>query len=256
LSKEEKILSDLFKDGAAKEKAWSKFLRLYSNLILKVIWVYARDYDEAMNKYLFVCSKLIEDDFKILRKYDDSKLKKKPTFVSWLSVVVRNLSIDEYRTKNKRLRVPEAIKLLGAEDVRVFKAFYFEHLTPYEISMKLKLQISEVNSSLERIENAGNSRMRFSRYSKVKKEKYNDELLINGNNSFYDELLRSETKEKLNKLLLNLSEMHRVVLKLKYFAGLSAKEISNSLNIPQRKVYSIIEANLKNLKKKIFSEGW
>ncbi len=256
MNPEEKILKELFRGGAGAEKAWRRFLKKYSNFILKVIWTHALDYDEAMDKYLFICSRLIENNFRILRKYNSAGLKNRPSFLTWLSVVVKNLSVDEYRSKNKRKRIPEAVKSLGAKEIKVFKAFYFNNLTPYEISLKLGLQYSEVVDSLEKIKELTHFKFAPVASGRVVNLKYSDEVLNSGNKNFEEDLFNKETKEILNRLLQNLSELHRVIIKLKYFAGLSANEISSFLNIPQRRIYSIIEHNLKILKEKISPERW
>ena len=78
---EAKLLTKLFPGGKKSQKAWSKFLEIYSKLLLKIIWQYTKDYDEAMEKYLFVCSNLCKDNFRIFKNFNtESRGKKNNAF--------------------------------------------------------------------------------------------------------------------------------------------------------------------------------
>ena len=76
--------------------AWAYFLNKYSKIILKVIRSYTNNYDEVMDKYLFVCNKISENNFSLLKKYNYND-KRKAKLSTWLTVVVRNLCVDQFR---------------------------------------------------------------------------------------------------------------------------------------------------------------
>jgi len=86
-------------DSDTRDRAWSKFLERYSQLLLRTTRSYGCDYDTMMDRYQFVLAALQEDDFKRLRSY---KVHGRSTFRGWLVVVSRRLCSDYDRSQYGR----------------------------------------------------------------------------------------------------------------------------------------------------------
>jgi RNA polymerase sigma factor (sigma-70 family) len=86
-------------DPAARDLAWQRFLASYSDLILSAARSLGGDDDACMDRYAFVLDQLKRDDCRRLRNYAGNR---GAQFTTWLVVVVRRLSLDEYRQRNGR----------------------------------------------------------------------------------------------------------------------------------------------------------
>jgi RNA polymerase sigma factor (sigma-70 family) len=87
-------------DPASRELAWQRFVAGYSDLILSAARSLGGDEDACMDRYAFVLDQLKRDDCRRLRNYSGDRGAR---FTTWLVVVVRRLSLDEYRQRNGRL---------------------------------------------------------------------------------------------------------------------------------------------------------
>ena len=162
-------------------KAWEVFLDRYSKLFLKIIWQFENDYDEAMEKYVYVCTKLAGNEFALLRKYTPEKFDKPPALSTYLTVVVRNLCVEQYR-KTRKMRemqrdtipldgeaellsageeftngvlaeIDEVLLLekLTGEERQLFHLRYSENLSAKEIAEVMKLPTRRVYYELDKL---------------------------------------------------------------------------------------------------------
>lgn len=90
--------------GQHEKEAWSAFLEMYSERILKVARSLPGDDDAAMDRYLFVLEELRGEGFRRLRAY---ALDRGAKFSTWLSIVVRRLCLDHHRKKYGRAAGPD-----------------------------------------------------------------------------------------------------------------------------------------------------
>jgi RNA polymerase sigma factor (sigma-70 family) len=83
------------------ERAWSDFLRVYSPVVLQGSKPFGREYDDTMDRYLFVVEHLRRDGYSRLRRYQP-----RPgcEFRHWLLVVTRHLCLDFHRHRYGRAR--------------------------------------------------------------------------------------------------------------------------------------------------------
>lgn len=81
-------------DEAARERAWQVFLERYSLLLLHTAFTLDRDYDRAMDRYLYILDRLRRHDCHRLRKFQAIGRGK---FSTWLVVVARRLCLDQHR---------------------------------------------------------------------------------------------------------------------------------------------------------------
>ena len=113
-------------DAATRERTWARFLRSYSDDILRACRSVAREHDAAMDHYAHVLEALRRDDFRRLRGYrPDGRTR----FTTWLSVVCRRLCVDRHRSLNGRtargeepspgLSLRRKLQRMAGEDVAV-----------------------------------------------------------------------------------------------------------------------------------------
>jgi len=245
------ILKRLLDNRNNHSSDWKEFLRRFSNLILKVIWQFENGKDQVMDKYLAVCTKLVENNFSILRKYNKNNTDKTPKFTTWFVVVVKNLCIDEHRKSNPRKRYPKALLRLPEIDKKIFELYFWKGLSEEEILNTLSKNDNEVfvGESIERIEESLN-RSRdyiYCKNSTVKTVTYNDKLLVTENERQYN---NEELNELLENWLAQLSEIERLIIRLRFWEDLSVKDISNIIKIySEQKIYSIIRNVMLTLRK-------
>ncbi|HED37829.1 MAG TPA: hypothetical protein ENI76_06250 [Ignavibacteria bacterium] len=249
--KDKKLLKKLFSGERKSQKAWSEFLDIYSNLFLKIIWQYTKDYDEAMEKYLFVCSKFCKDNFKILKKYDTGRRDKRTILSAWLVVVVNHLCIDEYRSKKGRKRLPKAILNMSDLDKKVFELYYWQGYEISQLEHQLNLgseTVSKISESLDRITDAIS--YSFSKNRLNKQEPILIELKDHHQYNMSEEQLNNleALSGKLETWVNRLPEKEKLIVKFKYWDNLSASIIGNIMKLPERKVYSILDKVLKDLR--------
>lgn len=242
----EKLLQALFNGDNLSEIAWEEFLKRYSKLILKVCWKFDKDYDKVMQQYLFTCEKLADNNFSLLKKYNSDFNRDKPKFSTWLAVVARNICIDNYRKKSGRKRYPAAVENLSEEDKSIFELYYWKGLSLREITETLNLhlpgRIETVNQKLDRI-NSLLSRSPGIR-DQIHLVPYNDQAI-----GKEDEMDENNYDEKIAKWVSGLPDIEKIVIRLRFWEGLSAREISEICRItPYNKVYSILNKSLKLLR--------
>lgn len=242
---DELLIKYFAEGGETAWKAWRYFLDNYSNLIIKVIRTHTNDYDEIMDKYLFVCSKLSSNSFRLLLKYDinnDYGAK----FSTWLKVIVSNLSIDEYRMKHGRKRYPKAIEQMGRRTREVFKLYYWKGFDINQISVLLRCGKSEVMVILENIKEFLSGH--------IERENINPDILslhsenIPAGNDLVEETDAKEITNLLSKWIASLETKERLIIKLKYWNAWSAKEIAEFVGLSERKVYAFLEKTLSILR--------
>src|SRR5262249_30549055 len=85
-SGDQELIRGLSAGGPA---AWQTFLERCADTVFRVVGLFASGYDERMDLFLFVCSRLHEDDMRRLRSFrfrPDAPCR----FSTWLTVVVKN----------------------------------------------------------------------------------------------------------------------------------------------------------------------
>ncbi|NOY49872.1 MAG: sigma-70 family RNA polymerase sigma factor [Chlorobi bacterium] len=254
--KDKDLLIKLFSGGRDSEKAWKDFLRQYSKLILKIIWKFTNDYDQVMNEYLLVCTSLCCDNFKLLHKFKLCRTNKQPRFSCWLSTVVRNLCIDEYRKTFGRKYLPKALTKMDSFEKRVFNLYYRLDYGLNEIENMLQAEnngrysIGQIIADIEDV-CADKKRLSFFyRKNAILLVEFDDSKAYKAyQDKFVDE--RREIKENIENLISSLPPLNQELVQLKYWEGMSGIEIARLLNVNQRKVYHILTNSLRMLKDRV-----
>ncbi|MBI5214362.1 MAG: hypothetical protein HY960_01275 [Ignavibacteriae bacterium] len=243
------LLKKLFSGNSTTEHAWKEFLRRYSNLFLKIIWQTERDHDRVMDKYLFVCTKLSANNFAVLKKFQPETQEHQPKLSTWLTVVVKNLCIEEHRTLHGRLRYPAALLRLSEFDRCVFKLYYWKGYSRDEIEHHLagrgknNLSVAESLLKIERVvkdENPVSSQT-------VHRISYDDtDAKMSESFQQSEEMFEQQW---FDEAVGQLPERERIIIRMRFWEGMTAPEIGELLQIhPQRKIYTIIENALKTLR--------
>jgi RNA polymerase sigma factor (sigma-70 family) len=117
------------------DAAWDAFIARYRRVIFSAIRHYAQDYDDVMEIFARVCEALREDDFRRLRAYASEQVHR-ARFSTWLVTVVRNLTIDWFRHRDGRRRLPVLAQSLPPIQRRIFEHIFLEqrsHVESYEL---------------------------------------------------------------------------------------------------------------------------
>jgi RNA polymerase sigma factor (sigma-70 family) len=125
--------SDELRRGAT-EDAWDDFISRYRPLVFATIQHYARDYDDVMDVFARVCEALREDDMRRVRSYIDQP-EHTARFTTWLVAVVRNITIDWFRSRDGRRRLSKIAEGMPSLRQQIFQAIFVErrsHLETYE----------------------------------------------------------------------------------------------------------------------------
>jgi len=248
---------------------WGFFVQRYSGLLLHTIREAESDYDQVLDRYLYVCQKLAEREFRRLLNF---KRGGEREFAAWLRAVTRNLCIDHLREQHGRRRLPRAIARLPALDQEVFETAFWQGHNATETHEKLRathpeLRFAKVLESLERIQTV----LRPWQLQKVlhpkptpdsvspvsrSGEDWLDQVPDERAGPEEDALLR-EKAELLQKAVAELPEPARLLLRLRFEAGLTLQEIARlSGRADHRKVHEELARIFDQLQDKLKGRGW
>jgi RNA polymerase sigma factor (sigma-70 family) len=99
--------------------AWQTFLEICSETIFRVVSLFADTYDDRMDLFLFVCTKLHDDGMRRLRSFR-FRPEAPCRFSTWLAVVVKNLAVDHLRAREGRFRPFRRVDAMEEVDRLVF----------------------------------------------------------------------------------------------------------------------------------------
>ncbi len=239
---DERSLLDRLLNSQSPAEPWAEFLRRYSNLFFKVIWQHERDHDDAVEKYLFVCTKFAENDFAKLRKFQTDYGTRPAKLSTWLAAVTRNLCIDAHRAAHGRRRFPAALLRMTDFERNVFRLYYWEGCSDDEIINKLDTTAERLSEALDQIHTAVGE----------KPAQKHPEFVPFDDNMHFDEATNPEDgslNEATDEWLSLLEEQERLVVRLKFWEEMSAREIVEILDFQsEQHVYAVMHGALKKLR--------
>jgi RNA polymerase sigma factor (sigma-70 family) len=118
----------------APRAAWSRFLELYSPLLLDIARRFEREDDAVADCYLYICEELSENGFRRLLRFKPGGPAR---FSTWLCVVARNLCVDWHRREFGRHVVFESVARMPALDQAIFRGRFVERLPIDDLFLKL-----------------------------------------------------------------------------------------------------------------------
>jgi len=243
-----------FSDSDNWDKEWKYFLETYSNLILKVCWSFCSDYDQCMNYYLYICTRLKANNYRVLEQYDDKLNENSALFTTWLTSVVRNMCIDFHRNKNGRARLPRLVQKMSDETQYFYHCYFFEHRTLEEIELLLQTKYPDCNSTV--LDLKKNLEIAFRKSGKplprksstVFLETLHDKLRAEASTS--DSEAQSMQYETLQQAIDMLHPRERLAVKLHYFEKMQLKDIAEVLQlVPDKKIYYIMKKIMQKLRR-------
>ncbi|HEX2721887.1 MAG TPA: sigma-70 family RNA polymerase sigma factor [Gemmatimonadaceae bacterium] len=116
-------------------RAWDDFIKRYRALVFATIQHYARDYDDVMDVFARVCEALRADDMRRVRSYLDQP-EHTARFTTWLVAVVRNITIDWFRSRDGRRRLSTIADDMPTLRKQIFNAVFIQrrsHVEAYEL---------------------------------------------------------------------------------------------------------------------------
>ena len=227
------------------DQGWRAFIDQYTPMLLAFIErAGIRDRDEAMELYVLVCDHLAADDCTRLRRHDPGK----GALGAWLSVLVRNVTIDWVRSRAGRRRLFRSIKRLAPLDQRVFELFYWENRNVAEMVGVLEVEfgapsLADVLDALERVQLALTVRQRIELLAMTTRSSVTVSLDApdDPDERPYDvpdpaadpqhDVEARETQELLDAALAALPAEDAAIIRMKYEEGFSLKQIRDALHL-------------------------
>jgi RNA polymerase sigma factor (sigma-70 family) len=226
------------------------------------------DYDEAMERFVYIFEKLSEQDFRRLRsvKYagDEGDL------TPWLRQVVKNLCVNWAWSENGRKRLLGFVKEMSEREQRVFQVYFWQGKTPFEIYEILRLEhdknveVGDVFDALERINEHLSQKKLWRLISgltkickKLSLDKTNNEtglsiepIDLNQENPEI-ELQNKEFSKKINKAFNNLSTREKLIIQFRYEDAMTLTEIAKMLGWEKREAVNLHKSAIYKLRKRL-----
>jgi DNA-directed RNA polymerase specialized sigma subunit len=246
--------------------AWNSFCEKYSDFIYTVLRQSGFDYDEAMERFVYVFEKLCEDDFRRLRsvKYAGDKGDLTP----WLRQVVKNLSVNWAWSENGRKRFLGFVKELPQRDQRIFQLYFWQGKTPFEIYEVLRLEhdrevrLEDVFEGLEKVNRhlsekklwrliSGLSRTRKTLSLDKENEQTGLKIEPVDEKSVSPEknVQKKQTSRAIKEALENLSTREQLVIRFRYEESLTLGEIAEMLRWEKREAVNLHKSAIYKLRK-------
>ena len=118
------------------DAAWDAFLARYRRLIFASIRHYTQDYDDGMELFAHVCERLHADGMARLRTRAETTGRAR--YSTWLVAVVRHLTVDWFRHRDGRRRLPALAHDLPPLRRRIFELIFVEHCGHIEAYEQLR----------------------------------------------------------------------------------------------------------------------
>ena len=251
-------------------QAWRHFIDRYANAIFSLIRSLGFDYDAAMDRFVYVCEKLCEQDFRRLKaiKYAGSRGDLTP----WVRQVVKRLCINWAWSEDGRKRLLKPVAQLGAFEQRVFELYFWQGLSPSEIDERLRqehfgefapvavfealdLLLSQLSEKKlwRLISNLARTRGSLS-LDDVDEETGLGLDVADEQPDPETGLLRQEQDRILQQALGRLSDRQVLVLQFRFEHALSTQEVAEIMRIDEREVKKLVESSLEHLRKILKSE--
>jgi RNA polymerase sigma factor (sigma-70 family) len=222
------------------DAAWDGFLSRYRRLIVATVRHYAHQHDDVMDVFTHVCEALRADGMARLRRYSASG-KQTARFSTWLVVVVRNLAIDWYRSREGRQRLSAAAERLPLLQQAIFREVFLRgssHAETYEI-VRSRESLDLTFGSFLRELAAVYRAVGFRHTNRAAREIDADPSSLSLDAP--DGAFAAEVRQILNAALAELSPTERLAVQLYVIDELPAADIARTLGLANAKaVYNCV----------------
>jgi RNA polymerase sigma factor (sigma-70 family) len=252
--------------------AWHTFLRRYSSLIFTVVrrHLILEDEDDVRAVYVEILEALYTGE---LAKYGgEVKL------TTWLIVFARSRSLDFYRKRHGRYRVPEGYDKLTDFEKRVLELYFVKRL-PLAVVMHVlgsaghPASVDDIVGAVSRIkdlmdgryldridrqyeaERCGCDSARMLAYLIELHREHEEKVRANRPDRRLIEKEAEARVERLRSLVASLPVDEREILELRFTRKLSGREIAGRLGLgSRRRAYTLIDGIVRKLRKSIEME--
>ncbi len=197
--------------------------------------------------------RLVADDYAVLRKFEG-----RAKLTTFLTTVIQNLFRDFRIQRWGKWRPSAAAKRAGELGIQLETLLYrdgFTHREAFEI-LRDRFEVEASDDELETI--ATGLRARSSRrfendslLTRLEAPDRTDQILIDDQ--------RSETRDRaeraLREVLAGLDPEDRLILKLRFADSLTIRAIAESLDLPQRRMYTRVQRILTAVRSGIEGRG-
>lgn len=243
-------------DAGRAEAAWDAFIGRYRRLIFAGIRHYARDYDDVMEVFARVCQALRENDFRRLRAYGARPVHR-ARFSTWLVTVVRHLTIDWFRERDGRRRLPALAEGLLPLQRQIFEHVFLNgrsHVETYELIRTREapgMSFREFLASLRYV---------YRTFAGARRGALRAELVYLPDPEGPAEEGETEASPELIPLLerelASLAPEDRVAVELYVVEGLSAADVARIVGAPNAKaVYNKVYRALAGMRERLEAAG-
>jgi DNA-directed RNA polymerase specialized sigma24 family protein len=245
-------------------EAWAHFIDRYADLIFALIRGLGFGYDEAMDRFVYVCEKLSEKDYRRLRgiKYAGSRGELTP----WIRQVVKRLCISWAWSEEGRRRLLKPIQTMTATEQRVFELYFWQHLSPSQIEERLRqehyqeIELASVYSALDHVLSKLSEKKLWRLLSSANRATVVSLDAVNEKSGerfdVADErpnpestMIERESDELLQHALRHLPERQVLVLQFRFEHAMSFKEISTILRLDENEVRTLARTAMERLKR-------
>lgn len=216
--------------------AWAAFLRRHSPLVMGVARQHQRDEQPLHDCYLYVCEKLVDEDFRRLRAW---RPREGLQFTSWLRAVVANLCVDWYRGVQGRQRPFSSVTHLPGLDRLVYThrfeldeslhecheavAMAYPHLTELDVAAIIR----RLNCLLTPQQHWRLANRRRQAVTLEDAESWHEAALTTDAQATPEECAAADQQQlRLASAMRQLPGHQQLLLKLRYQQGLSLKEVA------------------------------
>ncbi len=238
------------------EAAWDFFISRYRRLIFAAIRHYARDYDDVMEVFARVCEALREDDFRRLKAYHVQS-EHRARFSTWLVTVVRNLTIDWFRRRDGRRRLPAVAEELPPRQRRMFEHVFLDgrsHVETFELirarestGMTFKEFLRELHAMYRAVSEGRRGSLLRELHPVLPLETPPDEASA---------VEAAERRALLEGALASLSDQDRVAIELYVMEELPAADVARIVGLKNAKaVYNRVYRALAVLEEHLAQSG-
>ena len=229
------------------ERAWDLFLDGYRGLLFAAIRHYAREYDDVMDVFAYVCDELRTNDLRRLRMYVE-EVEHRARFSTWLVTVVHHLTIDWLRRRDGRSRPPAVAQRLPTLRRQIFERVFVDHRTHVEAYELIRARdapaltyrefLSELRATYREASQNGHVRLPI-----------DHERRFTEHESAAAVTDTAEAAERLNEALMSLTPEDRLAVQLYVIEDLPAADVARVIGLTGAKaVYKRVYRSLESLR--------
>jgi len=249
------------------QQAWQSFIDKYAALIFSLLGGMGFDYDGAMDRFVYLCEKLSEKDFRRMKAIRHTG--SQGEIVPWLRQVVKRLCINWAWSEDGRRRLLKPIQKMSAREQRVFELYFWRGFSPVSIEEQLRLEhfddvtLGDVFAALDRIHSELSEKKIWRLVSNLMRSQRMVALddpdaepsaslepvtmALNPESLF----ARKEQAEQIRNALASLSTREALMIQLRYDDAASVAEIAAVMKLTASEVRKELELALTKVRRRV-----